>query len=424
MAYYEIRIPENLATWLWIGGGVGAYLGWIWLRSTLSELKRLKQLGLDERAAQNMRQAEQAEIDGQRKALQAETDRLRQALQVETDRQRETLAKQQQFVSEMVSAFRTSYVSGRRWLAEFITQASHSFEGNSYPSIYRRLRLTKCSDQVRQLREDKRQLKQDCLLLEYQIKTYEEYFPELVEYREAILNEQIVPEALSAGDDENIDRTQLYLSKEEYLRLTPSERNQLALDRYLQRNLPDWEIGRFYERYVGWHLEQRGYQVAYHGALLGLADLGRDLVAIRHDHIAIVQAKCWAQQKQIREKYIYSLFGTATHYKLEEASADLLGDRNVISLFVTTTNLSEEAKRAAEHLGVQVLSPFPLRKDFPMLKCNINRGTGEKIYHLPFDQQYDRVLIESERGEFYAMTVADAEAKGFRRAHRWRGTAQ
>ena len=50
----------------------------------------------------------------------------------------------------------------------------------------------------------------------------------------------------------------------------------------------------------------------------------------------------------------------------------------------------------------------------------INRANGDKIYHLPFDQQYDRCII-NEPGEFYASTVAEAEKAGFRRAMRWRG---
>jgi hypothetical protein len=56
-----------------------------------------------------------------------------------------------------------------------------------------------------------------------------------------------------------------------------------------------------------------------------------------------------------------------------------------------------------------------------MVKCNINPGNGERIYHLPFDQQYDRVIVGDQDGEFYASTVAEAEAAGFRRALRWRG---
>ena len=55
-----------------------------------------------------------------------------------------------------------------------------------------------------------------------------------------------------------------------------------------------------------------------------------------------------------------------------------------------------------------------------MIKCNINTNTEERIYHLPFDQQYDKIKIDKP-GEFYAMTVKEAEEKGFRRAKRWLG---
>jgi hypothetical protein len=56
--------------------------------------------------------------------------------------------------------------------------------------------------------------------------------------------------------------------------------------------------------------------------------------------------------------------------------------------------------------------------DFPRIKCNINRTTGEQIYHLPFDQQYDAAVVDCAKGECYAFTVKEAEEKGFRRAKR------
>ncbi|MBQ1434854.1 MAG: hypothetical protein IIZ19_03045, partial [Clostridia bacterium] len=62
--------------------------------------------------------------------------------------------------------------------------------------------------------------------------------------------------------------------------------------------------------------------------------------------------------------------------------------------------------------------------EYPCIKCNIGRdeyGYETKIYHLPFDQQYDATKI-TKRGEFYAMTVAEAESKGFRRAFKWFGS--
>lgn len=47
-------------------------------------------------------------------------------------------------------------------------------------------------------------------------------------------------------------------------------------------------------------------------------------------------------------------------------------------------------------------------------------GCRTRIYHLPMDQQYDKVKIKTSE-ECYAYTVQEAEAKGFRRAYRWYG---
>lgn len=55
---------------------------------------------------------------------------------------------------------------------------------------------------------------------------------------------------------------------------------------------------------------------------------------------------------------------------------------------------------------------------YPIIKCNMARRSGEKVYHPPFDEQYDKERIEPNRGEFFAMTVSAAERAGFRRA--WR----
>lgn len=60
---------------------------------------------------------------------------------------------------------------------------------------------------------------------------------------------------------------------------------------------------------------------------------------------------------------------------------------------------------------------------YPGIKCNISVRTGERIYHLPFDQQYDTAKIGNVKGEFYAMTVAEAEKENFRRAFKWNGNA-
>lgn len=91
-------------------------------------------------------------------------------------------------------------------------------------------------------------------------------------------------------------------------------------------------------------------------------------------------------------------------------------------VFVTTTSLSEIAQKCAEYLHIEVTQNYEFQ-DYPLIKCNISHS-GEKIYHLPFDQQYDRVQISFGKGEQYVTTIQEAEKLGFRRAHRWRGKTE
>ena len=96
-----------------------------------------------------------------------------------------------------------------------------------------------------------------------------------------------------------------YLSSEEYHQLSESERNQLALDRYVESHKKSkWQIGRDYELSVGYQYEKKGYKVQYTGSLEGIADLGRDLIASKGDTVLVIQCKYWSAEKVIREKHI------------------------------------------------------------------------------------------------------------------------
>jgi hypothetical protein len=97
----------------------------------------------------------------------------------------------------------------------------------------------------------------------------------------------------------------------------------------------------------------------------------------------------------------------------------LLTAGNITLVFYTSTELSDTAQKFVQALGIKVQDQVKLGP-FSMIKCHISPSTGEKIYHLPFDQIYDRTKL-NKAGEFYALTVAEAEQRGFRRAWRWRG---
>jgi hypothetical protein len=270
----------------------------------------------------------------------------------------------------------------------------------------------KAAGVVREIGVEMAELRRRMKTAEYVTALYEFHFPWLVEFRD--VEEEIAYVAAAANAESKEDPVGRFLSKDEWAALSTAERNQLALDRYLRGRLTPWQLGRDYERYIGYVREEAGFAVTYHGILKGFEDLGRDVLAERDGTIEVIQCKRWAQHKQIHEKHIFQLFGTMMAARIENPR------KTVTGTFATTTLLSERAQEFARLLGIAVEQNLPLG-DYPRIKCNIARRTGERIYHLPFDQQYDTTVIEPARGERYAHTTAEAEAEGFRRAWRWHG---
>lgn len=294
----------------------------------------------------------------------------------------------------------------------------------------------RAAQRVREIASQRRIAEKLYRVLSYQLQYYENLFPWLVDFRAEDVDDLImqIMEKKRGGEDreEPDDAAKKYLTEAEYHRLSTVEKYQLALDRYWREKKSKWKIGRDYERYIGYLYETNGHSVYYQGIIEGLEDLGRDLIAIGGDKTEVIQCKYWSQERTVHEKHIFQLFGTTIEYWLKhrekekslqlELLPELLQKEKIRATFVTSTKLSEKARNFAKVLGVQVLENFPFQR-YPSIKCNVSRRTGEKIYHLPFDQQYDRTLVEEERNECYVETVAEAEAHGFRRAFRWRGEA-
>ncbi len=292
--------------------------------------------------------------------------------------------------------------------------------------LMRRYKSVKASDFIRERKKQLRELIIENKNLQYKLLYYESLFPVLKEYDDEPLSVSIdVPDY----DDEKGDRVHYWLTPTEYNSLSIVERNQRALDRYWNRNKTHSEIGADYEKSIGyWEYEKRGWRVTYFGIDKGLDDMGRDLVCISPNKrvVHIVQCKCWSSKKEIHENHINQLFGTTVRYYLEmhpegkiEDFLQKLESGNIVPVFYTTTTLSNTAKSFAESLGIVVHEEVPL-KIYPMIKCNISHRTQEKIYHLPFDQQYGNIVIDPPE-EFIALTVDEAEKAGFRRAFKWFG---
>jgi hypothetical protein len=175
------------------------------------------------------------------------------------------------------AAFHERYIAGRAWLAAAF--ADLSIERDAVREFVLRNKPhpgVSSANVLRQSAKEKRAAIIENRLLRMQLASYEEYFPELLDYRELILDEAAT--FVEGETLEDIDPVRLYLTPEEYAVLSSSERNQHALDRYKSRHKTDWEIGRWYERQIGWMLESSDWKVTYEGALRGFADFGRDLI--------------------------------------------------------------------------------------------------------------------------------------------------
>jgi len=114
---------------------------------------------------------------------------------------------------------------------------------------------------------------------------------------------------------------------------------------------------------------------------------------------------------------LYQLYATTIHYRIQN---EVKKSVDIKPVFCSTIDLSDMAKKVAKELNID-FKKIELKKNYPMIKCNINPTTKEKIYHLPFDQQYDKIIITMKSGEFYAKDVKEAVSKGFRRAFRYMG---
>jgi len=377
--------------------------------------------------------AEQRKLTEQHDNVRKEISEQRQV--VEQDRAfLSSLRDQDRFAIE--NSFREKS-KGFPWLAKAFSdylalrdqQIADYLEQKKHPAF-------QAAEAVRTLKTEKRELQEKYNIVSYILEYYEVLFPWLIEFRGEDLDDLVrqTAESVRAARETapDSDPARVWLTEAEYNTLSKTVKYQLALDRYWSKKKRPWELGRDYERYIGYLYEKDGYQVYYQGIIKGFEDFGRDLICKKDGLVEIVQCKFWSQRKTIHEKHINQLFGTTVEYWIKnlEGHCDQLEffptfikSERIIPCFVTSTNLSSTAREFARALGVKLKENLHLER-YPSIKCNVSRSTNEKIYHLPFDQQYDNTVVEQERNECYVATVSEAEHLGFRRAQRWIGKLQ
>lgn len=268
---------------------------------------------------------------------------------------------------------------------------------------------------IRQVKSEAKAKIENLKWAEYQLTYLLALYPNLNDVIETEYNDL----QISYDNITDTDPVRNYLSTEEWKNLSTTQKNQLALDRYIEsRKKSKWQIGRDYELYIGYLYQNKGYKIDYFGSYMGLEDLGRDLIATKKGKVLIIQCKYWSKEKVIHEKHIMQLYGSLIAYKIEHNTDDAIG------VLITNIELSDTAKKFAKTLNIEYVENKPLGS-FPRIKCNIGHDEfGETyIYHLPMDFQYDKTKIE-KKGEMMVSTVAEAEEAGFRRAYKWHGNIE
>lgn len=346
-------------------------------------------------------------------SLYVELSKLKETL-LKTENERDKYIKLYNTHSESLKSFLENNVKSMPFLAGMIADyLTYDIEilakkldwGHS-------IERTKKVASIREIRKNAQERIAEAKVATYQLEYLKALYPSLedvldTDYKELTFKNEI-PE---------YDPVRKFLNKEDWFTLSESERNQKALDNYIMsHHKTKWQIGRDYELYVGYLYSKKGFKVDYYGSFNNIDDLGRDLIVITPEKTLIIQCKYWSKEKLIHEKHINQLFGTTVSYSIENN----IPLNKITGILITNTCLSERAKDFCHRLNIQYKENLQLG-DFPRIKCNIGKdeyGFTTKIYHLPMDQQYDKVKIDKE-GEFLAFTVSEAEEHGFRRAFKW-----
>lgn len=400
-------------------GVIGSIALIVWLNRRLSDLreKAEKYVNLKPKLDDLDNYSKQLEL----KEYQLQSKQMKWEKKAQHDR--EALERKTQAGITAIETLANEKTEGFPWLAEAYADYLYVRDLKKVDYLaYKPHPALRAAEQVREVASQRRVAEKLYRILKYKLEYYENLFPWLLDFTGDDIDDLIrqIMERKQRGKEEIYepdDPAKKWLTQAEYSQLPTVEKYQLALDRYWQKKKTRWEIGRDYERYIGYLYEVKGYGVHYQGIVEGLADLGRDLICTQGDNAEIIQCKRWSKDKQIHEKHIFQLYGTAVAYRIDHP------DRRVSSCFVTTTILSDRAKQFAQELRIKTLENYPLNEHYPCIKCNVSKRDETKIYHLPFDQQYDRTIVEEERNECYVETVKDAEELGFRRAFRWHGEA-
>src|SRR6266545_4412787 len=132
------------------------------------------------------------ELDGLQRQRNTELRAWQSALEADVKERQAVLVRREQVLNGRDDAFKKGVASGRRWLAEFIAEASSLLDRERESFLLSKKHPAPSAALiVSETRAEKRELRERLKFLEYQLKSYEEYFPQLEEYRDIILDERV-----------------------------------------------------------------------------------------------------------------------------------------------------------------------------------------------------------------------------------------
>lgn len=190
--------------------------------------------------------------------------------------------------------------------------------------------------------------------------------------------------------------------------VTPADdrtsRDEFNLNRWWQNIATGQHIGQMFEHSVGWQLALQSWDVDLFGARMGLNDMGRDIIASRRNVKMVAQ--CKYTSAPIAAASIYYLYGSAIDWKREHNFGGWLD-----IAFFSHSEFMPDARAAAERLNVTLYEDYPFHP-FPAVKCHINRE-GRRLYHLPWQQNYRRTILNPSNGDCLTWWVWEAAQLGF-----------
>ena len=110
----------------------------------------------------------------------------------------------------------------------------------------------KAADDIRKIKAEKRLLIAENKAYKWEIAHIRLMLPWLDEIEDAPLEAKV---DYVNPDFSQEDPAGKWLTPEEYTKLSTADKNQLALNRYQKRHKTNEEIGREYERYIGYYYE-------------------------------------------------------------------------------------------------------------------------------------------------------------------------